>query len=541
MPASNSPPPSGRLELTWTNKHLRLIDHLDGTYEWVDPSDWRVAEVRLLRDRDTVGEVASDRDRSSDNLLIQGDALSALRALGELPEFASHYAGAVKLAYLDPPFNTGETFEQYDDALEHSVWLTMLRDRLSQIRRLLHREGSVWLHLDDSEVHRARCVLDEVFGPNAFIAHVVWQKRYSRENRAAIGQVHDHILVYAPMGSEWRDVRNRLPRKEDANYRNPNNDPKGPWRVIPMTAQGHRPNQMYEITSPTGVTHTPPKGRCWSMIRETFEELLEQGRIYWGKEGDAQPGVIRYLSEAPGLVPWTWWPSDEVGHTDESKKEMLKLFPDTEAFATPKPERLIHRIITIGSDPGDVVLDCFAGSATTAAVAHKMGRRWVAIEREVDTVATYAEPRLRKVVDGDDEGGITKMVAWDGGGGFRILDVGRSMFEPDGDGRVWLAGWATDGRLSEATAAQLGFPYQPHGPFVGTKGRVRLAVIDGLVNGPVLEALSEALDDGESMLVAGTAVAPEATETARKLAKGSRVRKIPSSILASWRRTERVG
>lgn len=375
--------PSGRLELTWTNKHLRLITTDAGGYDWVAPADPRVSEVRLFHDVDSVGDVGL---YGPGNLLIEGDALHALAALNRIPELARHFAGRVRLVYIDPPFNTGQAFANYDDNLEHSVWLSMLRDRLVQIKPLLAPDGSIWVHLDDAEVHRCRCVLDEVMGSANFIASVVWQKRYSRDNRPAIGAVHDTLLVYSPAGNRnWKAHRNRIPRTEAKQYRNPSNEPRGPWRPVPMTAQGFRPNQMYEIHAPGGTVHVPPKGRCWSMVRETFDTYLAAGRIYFGQDGNGQPNVIRYLDEDEGLVPWTWWPSAEVGHNDEAKKEMLTLFPIDEAFATPKPERLLQRIVHIATNPGDIVLDCFAGSGTTAAVAHKMGRRWVAVEREAPT------------------------------------------------------------------------------------------------------------------------------------------------------------
>jgi adenine-specific DNA-methyltransferase len=527
---------SGRLELTWTNKHLRLLANQEGGYTWVPPADYRVAEVRLLHDVEDVGETRGQRARAEDNLLIAGDALHALTSLCELPEFAREYVGKVKLAYLDPPFNTQQAFEHYDDALEHSVWLTMMRDRLLQIRKLLARDGSVWVHCDDSEQHRLRVMMDEVLGEAAWVATVIWQKRYSRDNRPAIGQVHDFLHVYSPDPLAWRDSRNRLPRDEKTakQYRNPNNDPRGPWRVLPLDAQGYRKNQMYDIVSPAGVTHRPPKGRCWGMVEERYRELLAEGRIYFGKNGDARPGVIRYLSETEGLVPWTWWPSDEVGHTDEAKKEILALFPEVEPFDTPKPERLMQRIVHIASNPGDVVLDCFVGSGTTAAVTHKMGRRWVAVDSSRDTVETFAKPRLEKVVAGADPGGITKDVGWEGGGGFRILEVGPSMFA-EVEGRVWLAPWAADGELAEATAAQLGYEFDPDPPFAGRKGRTRLAVVDGLVNNDVVELLVGALAPEEKLVVCGTAIDPEATTLLKTLRSGSRTRKIPASILAEYR------
>ena len=582
----------GRLELTWTNKPLRLLAHEDGSYEWVNPSDYRVAEVRLLHDVTTVGAVG--KLRASDNLLIRGDALNALTSLARLPEFAAKYLGKVKLVYIDPPFNTQQSFLHYDDAIEHSVWLTMMRDRLLQIKELLAPEGSVWLHLDDSEMHHARCVMDEVFGPNAFVATVLWQKRYSRDNRPAVGTVHDYILVYAPLGEQWKHHRNRVMRVAAKEYRNPNNDPRGDWRAIPMTAQGWRPNQMYEITAPRGAVHVPPKGRCWSMVRDRYDALFAEGRIYFGQDNNSQPNVIRYLDEDQGLVPWTWWPSDEVGHTDESKKEMLNLFPDHEAFDTPKPERLMQRIIQIASNPGEIVLDCFLGSGTTAAVAHKMERRWIGVERERITIETFALPRLQKVVAGEDLGGISlvetligddlpdgmkpgeartaaKVIAamskegvlgefngfsessvkglvallraldkttsekvWSGGGGFRVLDVSPSMFETDG-GLVFLADWMTNGTLAEATAAQLGFTYEPDPPFSGRKGRTRLAVVDGVVNEAVVRLVVSALTEKERVVVCGTGIDTDARPILRDLRPGSTLRKIPAALLDEYR------
>lgn len=270
------------------------------------------------------------------------------------------------------------------------------------------------------------------------------------------------------------------------------------------------------------------------MLEQNVLELKESGRLYFGKDGKAAPGIIRYLSETEGLVPWSWWPSEEVGHNDESKKEMLGLFPETDPFSTPKPERLMRRIIEIGSDPGDIVLDCFAGSGTTPAVAHKLGRRWVVVEREVKTLETFTLPRLAKVVAGKDSGGISEAAGWEGGGGFRVLDVAPSMFAED-QGLVVLAEWATNGKLAEATAAQLGFEYVSDAPFSGRKGRSRLAVIDGLVSQDTARMLAGAVGEDQSVVICGTAIDPIASKVARELRPGSKVRKIPSSILEEYR------
>lgn len=524
----------GRLELTWTNKSQRLLAHEDGSYEWLPPSDYRVAEVRLLDGAGTIGETNLEERRAQDNLVIRGDALNALRALGELPEFADELVGKIKLAYLDPPFNTQESFLQYDDALEHSVWLTMIRDRLLQVKRLLAPNGSVWVHLNDDEMAYCKAVMDEIFGRDSFVSTVVWQKRTSRDNRAAFSSMHDYLLVYSPLGTDWKHTRNRL--LDEGEFANPDDDPRGPWRSIPMSAQeGHATaEQFYEVVTPTGDRHPPPKGRAWTYTQPRFDELVGEGRVYWPKKGRGRPRLKMYPWEAQGLVPFTLWLASEVGTTDEAKKEVLSAFPEAPPFDTPKPERLMERIVHIASDPGDTVLDPFLGSGTTAAVAQKTGRRFVGIERSHENIETYCLPRLRKVVDGDDVGGITEQLGWKGGGGFRVLDVAPSMFEQT-QGVVVLADWATNSKLSEATAAQLHFTYTPEAPFVGLKGRTRLAVIDGLVTEDVVRLVAAACAENERLVVCGTAIDPLAGKLARELRRGSTVRKIPSSILEEYR------
>jgi len=522
----------GRLELTWTNKDRRLLAHEDGSYEWVSPSDYRVAEVRLLHDVAVLGEVG--KTRAGDNLLIRGDALNALTSLAQLPEFASEYLGKVKLCYIDPPFNTQQSFLQYDDNLEHSVWLTMLRDRLTQINSLLAPEGSVWVHLDDSEVHRARSVLDEVFGTGAFVTTIVWQKRTTKENRPAFSSMHDYIHVYAPLGGAWKEHRNKLTRQAGG-YSNPDNDPKGEWASIPFTAKGIRKNQMYTVTTPAGVSYTPPfKNRCWAATEPEYERLLAEGRVYFPDNGKGKPRIKQYQWEDEGVVPETWWTAPDCATNDEAKRHIHELFPTDPEFATPKPEQLLQRIIHIASNPGDVILDCFLGSGTTAAVAHKMGRRWVGIEYEADTVSTYVLPRLRQVITGDDQGGITDDTGWEGGGGFRVLDVAPSMFEADG-GLVFLADWMTNGALAEATAAQLGFTYENDPPFSGRKGRTRLAVVDGVVNESVVRLVVSALPERERVVVCGTGIDTDARPILRELRPGSTLRKIPAALLDEYR------
>jgi adenine-specific DNA-methyltransferase len=527
----------GRLELTWTNKDLRLLATDDGGYRWLPAADYRIAEVRLLHDVTTVGDCRPNTERAADNLLIRGDALHALTSLVELPEFARRYAGKVKLCYIDPPFNTGQAFAHYDDALEHSVWLTMIRDRLRQVRDLLSAEGSVWVHLDDAEMAHCRVVMDEIFGRDNFVGVVIWQRRFDPRNTARhISLDHDYLLVFA------RDIAqcsfNQLARTEDmtAAYSNPDSDPRGPWRRGDLAARNPYSLGRYAIRTPSGrLIEGPPSGSYWRVSEEKLRELDADGRIYWGPKGESRPYIKRFLSEvSEGRVPGSVWSPEDVGFVRNGKEESRRIVDGGEPFATPKPERLLHRIITIGSDAGDIVLDPFLGSGTTAAVAHKLDRRWIGIEWSPETVATYALPRMRKVVEGLDSIGISDLVGWAGGGSFRVLDVAPSMFEEDG-GLVVLSDWVTNGKLAEATAAQLGYDFVAEPPFCGTKGRTRLAVVDGLVNDAVVRLLVGAAGPGYRIVVCGTGVDPAARATLKELRPGSTLRRIPASIIDEYR------
>lgn len=528
---------SGRLELTWTNKDRALLAHDDVSYEWVSPRDHRVAEVRLLHEAGTVGEVHGDDERARDNMLIRGDALHALTALTRLPEFAAEYVGKVKLAYLDPPFNTGGTFQHYDDNLEHSVWLTLMRDRLQQVKTLLSPDGSVWVHCDDYEQHHLRVLMDEVFGRENFVTVIVWQKMYSSKSSARHFSVdQDYVLIYARDGAAW--TPNLMPRTEeaDARYKNPDNDSRGPWTSGDLCARNFYGEGKYVVVGPTGKEFESPKGSYWRFSKTRFEEMDADDRIWWGATGDNMPRLKRFLSETKqGMVPRTMWMSTEVGHTQESKKEIKRLFPDVEPFDTPKPERFMERIIHLGSNPGDIVLDCFAGSGSTAAVAHKMGRRWVTAEWKRETLDTFIGPRLQMVVEGSDPGGVTESVGWSGGGGFRVLDVAPSMYEDD-EGVVVLAEWATNGMLAESVAAQLGFAPEAAPPFCGRHGRMRLAVVDGHVNEEIARSLARALGPGERVSLCGTSLDPDVPALLTKLKPGSAARVVPEDVLVSYTR-----
>ena len=364
-------------------------------------------------------------DGGAGNMLIQGDNLEALKAL--LP----FYTGRVKCIYIDPPYNTRSAFEHYDDNLEHTQWLAMMWPRLELLRDLLAEDGSIWVSIDDNEGHYLKVIMDEVFGRSRFVANVVWQKRTSRENRKAIGSAHDHVLVYAPAGAQdWKKIRNLLP-DTDKGYANPDEDAKGPWRSIPFSAQGFRANQMYKITTPTGDVLDPPKGRCWGATEPEFLRLRDiEDRVYFPKNGRGRPRIKKYQFEESGLAPMTWWTAADVNDNQKAKKEVLELFYEDDVFSTPKPEKLIERILYIATNPGDLVLDSVLGSGTTMAVAIKTGRRSIGIEMGEHAVS-HCAPRLQKVIDGE-QGGISESAGWQGGGGFRFYRLGPPVFDEEG-------------------------------------------------------------------------------------------------------------
>lgn len=428
-----------RLELTWYNKDLALIPTQHGRYgySWVSSDDPRYCETRSLimdeyvhgtqsaKSDDFTYSERADLPPSDDNLLILGESGDVLEALVRTPELRDKYAGKVKCIYIDPPFNTSQTFEHYEDNLEHSIWLTMMRDRLVNMKKLLSADGSIWVHLDEAESHRMRVLLDEVFGAGNFVADIAWQKTYSPDNRASFTQMHDSILVYASTNLPFKEHRNLLPRsaKQNAAYVNPDRDPRGRWKPGDFTAQlnileNPREDQRYTLVSPSGLRFEPPAGRCWVYTQDRYEELLADDRVWFGPDGNGRPAAKRFLSEVmDGRVPSSWWTYEEVGHTQDAKRETQAVVPHSTPFDTPKPERLLERVVHIATNPGDIVLDCFAGSGTTAAVAQKMGRRWITCELIEETFTKFTRPRLEKVVNDSDPGGITKSK------GQRVADV----------------------------------------------------------------------------------------------------------------------
>lgn len=401
------------VELTWPNKGLALRAHGATSYKWVEPTDPALAKPLVA---ETFGEAELG---PASNVLAIGDGLDALEALSD----ANVFSDGIRAVYIDPPFNTGKTFNQYGDALARPMWLSMMRDRLAALKPHLRADASIWLHLDDSEVHRARMIMDEVFGEDAFVASVIWQKRTTRDSRAAFSSNHDTILVYAPSGPrKWKLSRNLL-AKDEATLRNRDDDPRGPWADAPFTAPGFRKAQQYDIVTPSGDVVRPPRGRSWYATEPTYRQLLEEDRIWFPKGGAGSPRIKLFAHQLRGLVPFTVWGSSDVGTNDDAKRHLLELFPDRPVFDTPKPEELLERILHIATSTGELVVDLFAGSGTTAATAHKMRRRWVTVERNTQTVLDFTLPRLQQVIDGTDRGGVTSQVSWVGGGSFAIVQV----------------------------------------------------------------------------------------------------------------------
>lgn len=437
-----------RLELTWPGKEDRFNPEPRILLEDKKKSYSRSAEQTDLLD--------SAVKPTFDNMLIHGDNLLALKALEQ------DYTGKIKCIYIDPPYNTGNAFEHYDDGLEHSIWLSLMRDRLEILKRLLAEDGSIWISLDDNEQAYCKVLCDEIFGRQNFVCNVIWQKKYAPANDAKwLSDNHDFIIVYAKNKMTWRP--NLLPRTEEQNkyYKYDDNDGRGRWRSDNVLVKTFSQSGVFAITNPnTGKEYYPPKGSCYRFNEETAIRLLKENRFYFGKDGKGAPQLKRYLSEVKqGMTPLTIWPYEEVGHNQDAKLE-VKQFNPTNIFATPKPERLIHRILHLATTPGDLVLDSFLGSGTTAAVAQKMGRRWIGVEMG-DHVYTHCIPRLKKVIDGEDQGGITKTVNWQGSGGFKFYELASSLIVTDKYGQQIISKEYNADMLAEAMCKILGYRYKP--------------------------------------------------------------------------------
>ena len=507
-----------KLELTWIGKDQR--PRLEPRILLEDPARSYHAKQRV-----------TEQD-IFDNRLIKGDNLLALKAL------ESEFAGKVKCVFIDPPYNTGNAFEHYDDGVEHSIWLGLMRDRLEAIRRLLSDEGSLWITIDDNEAHYLKVLCDEIFGRKNFIASIAWQKVFAKKNKAQISGSHDHLLVIAKDASRWK--RNLLPREGSAlsAFKNPDKDPRGLWQSVAFSVQSEdgdkRKAYRYPITLPSGRQVMPPAGRHWNGLPSRTEELRADNRLWFGSDGDSPPRIKVFLSEVQdGIVPDTWWGHEASGSNQDSKKEMLDLFPDMEPFGTPKPEKLLMRVLAIASNPGDLVLDSFAGSGTTGAVAHKMGRRWVMVEL-LDHCYTHIAPRLRKVITGQDPGGVTQATGWQGGGGFRYYELAPTLLATDRWGNLVINPEYDAAMLSAAMCKLEGFAYAPSETLWWQQGhsseRDFIYVTTQTLSAEQLAALSDEVGAERSLLVCCGAYRGVTAAQAAERWPNLTIKKIPKMV-----------
>ncbi|MFM6273235.1 MAG: site-specific DNA-methyltransferase [Planktothrix sp.] len=500
-----------RLELTWIGKEIR--PNLESRILLEDPDKSYHATHRM-----------SEND-IFDNRLIFGDNLLALKAL------ESEFAGKIKCVFIDPPYNTGSAFEHYDDGVEHSIWLSLMRDRLEIIRRLLSADGSLWITIDDHEAHYLKVMCDEILGRVNFVSTVIWQKKYApKSDSKFFSQSHDFILVIAKDISRFQLRRLAKTEKQTGRYTNRDNDPRGAWKASDVLRSEVRDYAIFPVRLPSGREVLPPSGTSWRYTKKKFDELIADNRIWFGENGDARPAYKRFLSEVTDTIPSTTiWTYDEVGHNDEAKKEMRTLFVN-DLFATPKPERLLKRIIELSTNPDDIVLDSFAGSGTTGAVAHKMGRHWIMIELG-EHCHTHMIPRLKKVINGEDEGGITKAVNWKGGGGFRYYHLAPSLLEKDQWGN-WIINKTYNAEmLAEALCKIEGFTYAPSDTFYWQQGysteRDFIYVTTQNLSPEQLSQLSDEVGQERSLLVLCTAFRGNVDQFPNLT-----VKKIPKQILS---------
>jgi len=501
-----------KLELTWIGKENRpklepriLLEEPEKSYH----AAHRVSENDLF-----------------DNRLIFGDNLLALKALEQ------EFTGRIKCIYIDPPYNTGSAFTHYDDGVEHSLWLSLMRDRLEVLWRLLAEDGALWVNLDDNEGHYAKVLMDELFGREKFRAGITWQRKYSVSNNfKGIASICDYILVYA----KPRFANNLLPRSQESidRYSNPDDDPRGPWKAVDYLNQAtpkQRRNLCYDIVNPNTGEVIKNTRKAWKYEPDAHRVHVAENRLWWGRDGrNSVPALKLFLSEVrAGMTPHNWWPHDEVGHTDEAKKEQMVLIPD-DPFGTPKPERLLKRIIEITTDPGDIVLDSFAGSGTTGAVAHKMSRRWIMVELG-EHCHTHIIPRMWKVIDSEDRGGISDAAGWKGGGGFRYYRLGPSLIVEDEWGNPVINPEFNALMLAEAMCKLEGFVFDPNSEVYWQQGRSSesdfIYVTTQMMTKEMLAKISDEVGPSRSLLICCGAFRCDVTQF-----ENLTVKKIPKAVL----------
>lgn len=512
---------ANKLELTWVGKENEIK---------VEPRILIENPALSNMSHKTAGQASLfdiENPDNFENMLIHGDNLLALKAL------ESKFAGQVKCIYIDPPYNTGSAFEHYDDGIEHSIWLNLMYNRLLLLKNLLHKtEGTIWITLDDNEAHYTKIICDGIWGRNNFIGDVIWNSRKSVSNDAILSLNTNHILVYA---SNIDCIRAKSKHGElfrgdldTSKFANPDNDPRGPWVADPFDAPAVRANLSYEITNPnTGVVYTPPKGRHWRTEKEKYDALFADNRIVFGKNGDSKPQQKRFLSECigKGAVLTTLW--DDLDTTTNATKHSQTMFVNS--FTNPKPENLIERILKLSTKPGDLVLDSFLGSGTTAAVAQKMGRKWIGVEMG-DQAYDFCKVRLDKVIDGSDQGGITKSVNWKGGGGYRFYELAPTLVVTDKFGNHVINKEYNADMLAAAMALQEGFTYCPDDTFYWKQGKNENAYIfttTSHVTADYLASIHSEMQDDEYLVIACKTY----DSGIEKLFKNITVKKIPQVLL----------
>ncbi len=475
---------ANKLELTWYGKDKEIK-----------------VEPRILIENKDLSNTVHDKD--AENMLIHGDNLLALEAL------LSSFEGKIKCIYIDPPYNTGNAFEYYNDNLEHSIWLNLMSPRFKTMKRLLADDGSIWVNLDDNEAHYCKVLLDSIFGRNNFLCDIAWEKRYSPPaDIKDFGWVHDHILVYRKTPAF---VRNLLPFTDDqvGRYKNPDNDPRGPWKAADYTCRytaKQRPNLYYPIIQPiTGEEIWPKETRVWANSKEEHEKNVRENRLWWGKSGKNRvPAKKNYISDIQqGMMPMSLWHYQMAGTNQDAKKESMSLFGN-DPFPTPKPEKLIQCILTIATNPNDIVLDSFLGSGTTVAVSHKMGRRYIGVEMG-EHAYTHCKTRLDKVIDGD-QGGISKALKWQGGGGYRFYELAPTLIKKDSFDEDIINPEYDANMLASAVALHEGFTYEPDSETFWKQARGSeksyLFTTTRHLDGAFLDSIKDGLKDDEFLIIA---------------------------------------
>lgn len=512
-----------RLELTWIGKEIRpklepriLLEDPDKSYH----AAHRISENNIF-----------------DNRLIFGDNLLALKAL------ESDFAGRVKCVFIDPPYNTGSAFTHYDDGLEHSIWLSLMRDRLEIIHRLLSEDGSLWITIDDNEAHYLKILCDEIFGRNCFITSFIWKKVDSpNDNKVPITPDHEYVLCFAK-NSNLVKFKQKFDDSILNAYRQPDSESDRPYRDRLLKKNGKsslrsdRPSMFFPVIAPDGTEvfpiHDDGREACWAIGKQGVEDLVARGNLIWKQR--EQNGIKRWIpytrefaAENPSRPYPTIW--NDLDTTRQTKAHQKTLFGENRVFDTPKPEDLICRILQISTERGDLVLDSFAGSGTTGAVAHKMGRSWIMIELG-EHCHTHIIPRLKKVIDGEDKGGITEAVNWKGGGGFRYYHLAPSLLEKDKWDNWIINKTYNSAMLAEALCKIEGFTYAPSDTFYWQHGysteRDFIYVTTQNLSHEQLSKLADEVGQERTLLVLCSAFRGKAD-----IFPNLTIKKIPKQILA---------